>query len=246
MSITGAPNKPTKIGPGVGDTIPAVFCAFGILAAVYAAMKTGQGQFLDVAMYDAILAFCERTVYQYSYTAEVPGGEGNGHPLLCPFGLFEARDGYVAIACPTDKFWTYLTAAMGVAELASDDRFRSNNARVERAAETNQRVGDWTRQHTKKELTDILGGNIPFGPVNNIADIFADQHVKARGMLVEVQQPDADVAVTIAASPIHMTKTPAGIHARSPLLGEHTQTILLECGYGQQQIENLYTEGVVT
>ena len=100
MSITGPKGSPTKVGPGVGDTLPAALTAFGIMAAVYRANKTGEGQFVDVAMYDAVLAFCERIVYQYSYTGDVPGPEGNAHPLLCPFGMFPVRDGLVAIACP--------------------------------------------------------------------------------------------------------------------------------------------------
>ena len=87
MGITGPKGSPTKIGPGVGDTLPAALTAFGLMAAVYRANKTGEGQFVDVAMYDAVLAFCERIVYQYSYTNQIPGPEGNGHPLLCPFGL---------------------------------------------------------------------------------------------------------------------------------------------------------------
>ena len=102
-----------KVGPGLGDTLPAALTAFGIMAAVFRANKTGEGQFVDVAMYDAMLAFCERIIYQYSYTGEVPGPEGNAHPLLCPFGLFPVRDGLVAIACPMDQFWATTRARDG-------------------------------------------------------------------------------------------------------------------------------------
>ena len=114
MGITGpTADQPLKIGPGVGDTVPALMLAFGILAAVRHAERSGQGQFVDISMIDGVLALCERLVHQYSYAGEVAGPEGNGHPLLCPFGLFRAADGWVAIGCPTDKFWVELAAAIG-------------------------------------------------------------------------------------------------------------------------------------
>ncbi len=105
------------------------------MAAVYRANKTGEGQFVDVAMYDAVLAFCERIVYQYSYTGQIPGPEGNGHPLLCPFGLFPVRDGLVAIACPMDQFWAPLARAMGRDDLVDHEQYRTNEARVAHNAE---------------------------------------------------------------------------------------------------------------
>ena len=114
MGITGPDaNTPLKIGPGVGDIVPAMLMTIGILSAVRHAEKTGEGQFVDVGMYDAILALCERIVYQHSYDGTVPGPEGNSHPLLCPFGLFPASDGWVSIACPRDHFWKILAENMG-------------------------------------------------------------------------------------------------------------------------------------
>ncbi|HBC53283.1 MAG TPA: CoA transferase, partial [Alphaproteobacteria bacterium] len=152
MGITGPdPNTPLKIGPGVGDIVPAMLTTIGILSAVRHAEKTGQGQFVDVAMYDGILALCERIVYQHSYDGVVPGPEGNAHPLLCPFGLFPAKDGWVSIACPKDHFWIILTEAMGRPELGEDERYALNIARVQRNAEVVAMVGDWTSTLTKKE-----------------------------------------------------------------------------------------------
>ncbi len=107
MGITGQVpgGAPTKIGPGVGDLVPALFMAFGIVSAVLRARASGEGQFVDVAMVDGVLAICERLVYQHSATGDVPGPEGDGHPLLCPFGLFRAKDGYVSLGVPKDEFW---------------------------------------------------------------------------------------------------------------------------------------------
>jgi len=245
MGITGPDaHTPLKIGPGVGDIVPAMLMAFGILAAVRHAEKTGEGQFVDVGMYDAILAVCERLVYQHSYDGVVPGPEGNSHPLLCPFGLFPAKDGWVSIACPQDHFWKTLADAMGRPELAADERYALNPSRVKHNSEVVALVSGWTRTLTKLELAKILGGKIPFGPVNNAADIFADPHTAARNMLPEVEQPGKG-KVRIAGTPVHMTKTPGGVARRGALLGEDTDAILQDAGYPAEEIAALRDAGVI-
>jgi crotonobetainyl-CoA:carnitine CoA-transferase CaiB-like acyl-CoA transferase len=246
MSITGAKNSPTKVGPGLGDTLPAALTAFGIMAAVFRANKTGEGQFVDVAMYDAMLAFCERIVYQYSYTGEVPRPEGNAHPLLCPFGLFPVRDGLVAIACPMDQFWAPLARAMDRDDLVEHPRYRTNEARVAHNADVVELIAAWTATQTKAQLKASLGGILPFGPVHDVADIFADPHVRARGMLVEIDHPGLARPVQIAGTPIKMTATPGTVHTRAPLLGEHTNAILTEVGYSAGEIELLKQSGAIS
>ena len=176
MGITGPDAEtPMKIGPGVGDIFPATLAAFGIMSAVFEARGSGQGQFMDVAMYDGVLAMCERIVYQQSYTGNSPVPEGNQHPILCPFGVFDASDGQVTIGCPRDGFWTQLVGIMGRPELATDPRFATNNARLANRAETVGLVEGWTRGRTKAEIAKALDGKVPFGPVNTAAEILADQ-----------------------------------------------------------------------
>ena len=238
MSITGPEpgGAPTKVGPGVGDLVPAMFLAYGIAAACWSAQRTGRGQFVDVAMVDAILALCERPVFQFSATGKAPGPEGNGHPLLCPFGLFPARDGYVSLGVPNDRFWVPLVQRMGRPELTSDERYATNEARAAHRHEVERIVADWTARHTKAELSDILGGEIPFGPVLNAADIFSDPHFRMREMLVEVEQPGAAQALTVANTPIRMSVTPGGVRRRAPLTGEHTDQVLSDFGFSPSEI----------
>ncbi len=231
MAITGpAPGQPTKVGPGVGDTVPAMLMAVGVLAAVRHAERTGQGQFIDIAMYDAMLAVCERSVYQHSYQGTVPGPEGNGHPLLCPFGLFEASDGFVSIACPHNDFWAALCAAIGRPELGSDPRYASNAARLSRRAEIIDLVTAWTKARSKREIALALGGKVPAGPVNDVGDIWNDPHVAVRNMLAAVEHPGSERTAMIANSPLRLSATPAGVRRRAPLLGEHTEEVLREAG----------------
>jgi|TARA_Y100000310_G_scaffold339846_2_gene433827 crotonobetainyl-CoA:carnitine CoA-transferase CaiB-like acyl-CoA transferase len=246
MSITGIKDgAPLKVGPGVGDLIPATLAAFGILSALHNADETGEGQFVDVAMYDAILAFSERIVPQHSYTGEIPAPEGNAHPTLCPFGVFPAEDGWVSIACPGDHFWKVLAATMGREDMIEDDRYRNNWLRVQHMDDVIDIVSAWTRKHTKSELTEILGGKIPFGPVNNAEDLFADPHVAARDMLVEVEQPGSAHRFSITNTPIRMTKTQGGVVTRAPLLGEHTDQVLAEGGFSADDIARLHHAGVI-
>jgi formyl-CoA transferase len=237
---------PTKIGPGVGDLIPAMQCAFGILAALHRSRATGHGQFVDVAMVDGVLAACERPVFQYSYDGIAPGPEGNSHPLLCPYGLFAAKDGWVAIGCPHDEFWRLLVRTIGQPELAEDPRYTLTRDRVERRADVEGIVTAWTSVRTKAEITEVLGGKIPFGPVRGIDEIFDDEHIRARGMLAEVEVPGVSGRKFQVVGPaVKLSDTPGSVRTRAPLTGEHTDKILTEFGFDAAEIARLKAERAV-
>lgn len=247
MSITGAQDgDPTKVGPGVGDIVPGLMLGIGILSAVLHARRTGQGQFVDVAMADGVLALCERIVYQQSYEDRTPGPQGNRHPLLCPFGLFPAQDGWVSIACPDEKLWGQLARRIGRPEMADDPRYATNPARVAHAAEVIAAVEAFTRERSKAQLAQILGGVTPFGPVYTAEDIFADPHFRQRDMIVDVEHPGCATPVQIAGVPIKMSQTPGRIARRAPLLGEHTDEVLRDqLGLGPEALVRLRAEGVI-
>jgi crotonobetainyl-CoA:carnitine CoA-transferase CaiB-like acyl-CoA transferase len=247
MGITSTTRggAPTKIGPGVGDIMPAMFLAFGIAAACWRAQRTGEGQFVDIAMVDGVLAVCERLVFQYSATGIAPGTEGNHHPLVCPFGIFPAKDGHVSIGVPKDEFWGPLMTAMGMPDLVHDERYATNAARMDRRQEVIDFISEWTAPRTKQQLIDIFGDKVPFGPVFQADDIFADPHFAARNMLVEVEAPGADRPLTIANTPIRMSRTPGGVRRRAPLTGEDTDRILADFGFAEAEVAALRESGVV-
>ncbi len=247
MGITGATpgGPPVKIGPGVGDIMPALFLAYGVAAACWRAERTGRGQFLDIGMVDGVLAVCERIIFQFSTTGIAPKTEGGSHPLLCPFGLFPAKDGFVSLGVPKDAFWEPLAQIMDRADLTDDPRYATNAARLERRDEVNALIGEWTARRTKQELMEALGGKVPFGPVFGADDIFADPHFAARGMLAEVEIPGAAYPLTIAGTPLHLSETPGGIRTRAPLAGEHTDRVLSDFGLSPIEIEALRRSGAV-
>jgi crotonobetainyl-CoA:carnitine CoA-transferase CaiB-like acyl-CoA transferase len=246
MGITGpGPGHPTKSGPGIGDIFPAALAIVGTLAALHTAQATGQGQFVDVAMYDGIVSLCERPIYQYSYTGEVAQPQGNTHPLLCPFDVFPTMDGHVAIAAPVDRHWQLLCDALGRPELGKDPLFATNSTRVANGEAVREIVADWTRTMTKADIISILGGQVPVGPVNTAEDVMSDPHVKAREMIVEMEQPGSARTIALAGNAIKMTGTPQTAFRRAPLLGEHAEEILREAGLRATEIAELRSAGII-
>ena len=246
MGITGlAGGTPIKIGPGVGDTIPALYAALGLVSAVLHARETGEGQFLDVGMIDAVLGVCERIVHQHSFGHQVPGPEGNHHPFLLPFGVYPAADGFVALACPGDAFFRGLLAALGAPQLLEDDRFATPKARAANRALVIEQLSGLTSRLTKAELQARLGGVVPFGPVMDIAEIARDPHFQARGMLAEIELPGFPEPMRIAGQPIKFAKTRAGVRSRGPDLGEDTEAVLRAHGASDDEMTRWRAAGAI-
>jgi crotonobetainyl-CoA:carnitine CoA-transferase CaiB-like acyl-CoA transferase len=228
LGITGSDAEhPVKVGPGIGDIFPGALAALGILAAVRHADATGQGQLVDVAMYDSVLSMTERIVYQQAMTGMSPLPQGNTHPLLCPYGVVATATGFVTVAAPSDHHWQLLTELIGRPQLAGDARYATNQDRLDHADEVYAEVEAWSRRLPTAGVLEVLGGRIPCGPVNSAADIAADPHVAAREMIVRVDHP-AGGTVDIAGVPIKLTGTPTAGLVRAPRLGEHTSAVLAE------------------
>ena len=204
--------------------------ALGVVSAVRVAEQTGKGQFLDVAMYDAMLAFQKSAVAQFDFTGK-PNPSGLQRAMtLYPFDLFPTKDGRVAIAVGSPHHWDLLCAAMERADLMTDERSASNEARLKNVDWVEAQIVAWTSQHTRAEVMAILNGALPSGPVQNMADIFADPHVEARGMLERCQPGGDNPEMRLAACPIRFTETPTALYQAPPKLGEHNAEVLAEFG----------------
>lgn len=243
--ITGPDaDNPTKIGPGIGDHVPGLFLAIGLLAALHKRGVSGRGQFVDVSMVDAILAITERIVYQHSFAGVVPRPQGNHQPFFAPFGLYPAKDGHVALAATSDPFFERLCTALDARYLLADARFATQAARgtIKPVIEA---VSALTRRFTKAELAARLGGIVPFGPVYAVDDIVADPHFVARDMLPRIEIPGIRQPLAVAGTPIKMTASPGRIERRAPRLGEDSTRVLRELGYTSAAIDSMLESGAL-
>jgi crotonobetainyl-CoA:carnitine CoA-transferase CaiB-like acyl-CoA transferase len=228
VSTTGEPGTfGTRVGPSVGDTFPAALLALGVVSAVHEARRTGQGQFVDVAMYDALVALCEETVYRWSYWGRHDEPHGNAHPIHIPFGLFATKDGAVALAAPTNH-WPVLCEVMGRPDLIDDERTRNNRVRNANRELVTEVVSGWLRERTTAEVLELLGGKVAVGPVNNNEMLFDDPHLRAREMLVAFENPGSERPTVFANSAIKFSRTRSGVHRRAPSLDEHGDEIRAE------------------
>lgn len=228
VATTGEPGTfGTRVGPSVGDTYPATLLALGIVSAVHEARRTGQGQFVDVAMYDGLVAMCEETIYRWSYWGRHDEPHGTMHPIHIPFGLFSTSDGAVAMAAPTNH-WPVLCEIMERPDLIDDERTRDNRARNANRELVMEVVEGWLAERTTAEVLGSLGGRVPVGPVNSNEMLFDDPHLQEREMLVALKTPGADRPTVFANSAIKFSRTPSGVNRRAPLLGEHGDEVRAE------------------
>ncbi len=225
MHMTGHESgPPTKVGLGVGDIFTGVLHAVNILAALHYREQTGVGQFVDTAMYDSMISLAERTVYQYSLTEEAPKRQGNSHPTLFPYNAFEAEDGYIVVAALGDNHWQALCEAMDRPEWAV--AYPHANDRLEHRDELREAIASWVADRTVDDALEALNPAVPSGPVQTVADVYECEHATRRKMLIESALPGTDETVTIAGTPIKMTKTPPEPGDRAPLLDEHREELL--------------------
>jgi crotonobetainyl-CoA:carnitine CoA-transferase CaiB-like acyl-CoA transferase len=228
LAYINGPESATGFGAGasVGDIYPGTLLALGVVAAVHEARLSGRGQFLDVAMYDAITFLCETLIVNYSYEKRVLQARGSGHPNLCPFDIYKTADGSVAIAAPGARHWAQLCEVLGRGDLVDDERTHNVRARVENRELVTEVIESWTLQRSKAAVVQALGGRVPCGPVNTAEDLFRDPHLAVREMIRDVQLPGDNPTVQIAGSPIKFTRTPTQEVSPAPTLDQHRQEIL--------------------
>ncbi len=246
MGVTGPDAEhPSKVGGGVGDTVPGLFAAFGTVNALMHARATGCGQRVDVAMTDSVLALSELMVSQFSYLGVSPQPTGNGIPGMAPFGTVRAKDGTAVLAAVHDPQFRELTQRIGRPELFNDPRFNTEPLRWKNRTELMAMIEAFTSTQTKAELIKLFGGHVPFGPIYSAVEIFADPHYAARNMLPQVDHPGAAEPVTVPGVPVKLSVTPGGVRHRAPLLGEHTRDVLQGLGIDDSQIDDLAGRGIV-
>jgi crotonobetainyl-CoA:carnitine CoA-transferase CaiB-like acyl-CoA transferase len=233
MSITGQKDgqpgaEPMKVGVAVSDLITGLNTAIAILAAIIHQAKTGEGQSIDMALFDAQVAGLANQAMSYLAAGVVPGRLGNAHPNIVPYQVFATADGHLILAISNDNQFRNFAKLAGIAEVAADPRYAKNAERVaNREAVVAMLKPIFTTKTTAEWIKALESANIPCGPINSIDQVFADPHAIARGLTVAMEHPVAG-KLDLVASPLRLEKTPPEYRLPPPLLGQHTDEILAE------------------
>jgi crotonobetainyl-CoA:carnitine CoA-transferase CaiB-like acyl-CoA transferase len=233
MDITGpADGEPMRLGVAFADVFTGVYSALAITAALKERESTGKGSFIDMALLDSLTGVLANQALFYLVSGTPPKRMGNAHPAVVPYQTFPCSDGHVLIACGNDSQFVRMMELLGAPEMAKDERYTTNAARVVNRATLIPRLYELTPKFTRAELTAAFEKvGVPAGPINTIADAFADPQVIARGLRIDRPHPAAKGgSIPGVRSPMTINGRRAAAERAQPQLGEHTDEILREIG----------------
>jgi len=245
--LTGEPGRvPVRVGISLGDTLAALHGVIGILLALQHRNATGEGQVIDVALYEAVFNCMESLVPEYSAFGAVRGPAGSALPGIAPTNAYLCSDGgYALIAGNGDSIFRRLMELIGRADLACDQGLADNAGRVARVSELDQVIGTWTRSRTVEEvLTALDAVSVPAGRIYTVEDIARDPHYRARGMLDTVHMEDG-TSLTVPGVIPKLSKSPGKRNRNAPRLGQDTKQVLREIGLRDDQIKQMIERGIV-
>ncbi len=251
MSVTGEPaaegGRPMKVGVGIADVMCGMYASVAVLAALRARETSGRGQHIDLSLLDTQMAWLINQGAAYLTDGQVPERLGNAHPSIAPYDTFPASDGWFIIAAGNDAQFRRLCEAGGHPELAQDARFCVNVDRVRNRDALTPLVREMTRRRDKGWwIATLEQAGVPCGPVNDIAEAFADPQAAHRGARLSMAHPAAGAgAVELIANPIRYSETPVTYRHAPPMLGQHSAEVLTEAGFTAAEITELATAGVI-
>jgi crotonobetainyl-CoA:carnitine CoA-transferase CaiB-like acyl-CoA transferase len=251
MSVTGEPDDvpgggPQRAGVPVADIITGMYASIAICAALAHRAETGAGQHLDLALLDSQIALLAYQNTNFFATGTPPRRIGNLHPNIVPYQPFRTRDGDVILACGNDNLYRKFCEAAGCAGLAADPRFATNGKRVENRVELARLLQEIFARRSTREWVQLLeAAGVPNGPINNIAQVFDEPQVKARGIRIEADHPVAG-RLPMVASPMRFSGTPLEHRIAPPVLGQHTDEVLRAVlGMSDAEIARLRADGAI-
>ncbi|QBM29189.1 CaiB/BaiF CoA transferase family protein [Hydrogenophaga pseudoflava] len=245
--LTGEPGRvPVRVGISLGDTLAALHGVIGILLALQHRHTTGEGQVIDVALYEAVFNCMESLLPEYSAFGAVRGPAGSALPGIAPTNAYLCRDGgYALIAGNGDSIFRRLMTLIGRDDLANDPALADNAGRVARVAELDQVIGDWTKDRTVEEvMTALDAASVPAGRIYTVEDIAKDPHYQARGMLEKVRMDDG-TELTVPGVVPKLSRSPGARDRVAPGLGQDTVSVLNDIGLSADQIRQLIDRGIV-
>jgi len=246
--VCGDPSSPpSRFGISIGDSLAATFATIGALAALYERNHTGQGQVVDSAIYEAVLAMMESLITEYDQAGYIRERTGPVLPNVAPSNVYPTRDSrFLLIAANQDTVFRRLAQAMGQPELAEDERYASHAARGRHQVELDQIVADWSVQHDIPELIDILEkSGVPAGPIYRAPEMLEDAHFKARQAIIKIMHPQFGELAMQNVVP-KLSRTPGAVRHPDPMLGEHNEEVFRNLlGMEAAEIESLRAAGVI-
>lgn len=245
MDITGF-NMPTRVGVAIADLVGGLYGAQGILTALIAREKTGEGQHVDIALLDGLVSLLSYQAGTYITTGESPNRKGNRHPLSTPYENFATKDGQVIIAAGNQRLWeTLCNKVLIQPDLIKDPRFLTMADRNVNEPALKQIMEEITSKKTTDEWIKLLEQEgIPCGRIRKVGEVLESENTKAREMIVEVEDA-ARGKMKLLGIPVKLSKTHADIRLMPPLLGQHTEVVLKELGYNEQDIKELKSKGAI-
>lgn len=250
MYTSGDPDSdPVRVGLPIADLLAPLFAVIGVLSAIVEVEQSGVGQQVDVSMLGALTSLLSIEPFDALELLGVPTRTGRTVPRLAPFGMFPAKDGWVALCAPTDAFASGVFRAIGAPELAEDPRFRTRDQRVGNSTELHARLAEWTGTRAKDDIVTILAEHgVPAAPVRAPAEAIDDELVRRRGEVVDLEHPEygATGKVSGPGIPIRFSESAVGFDKPAPHLGEHTDETLRDLlGYSAERIAGLRKSGAL-
>ncbi|MFM0157046.1 CaiB/BaiF CoA transferase family protein [Paraburkholderia sediminicola] len=239
MSVTGMPDAgPTRVGVAIGDMTAGMWTAMGVLAALLSRERTGRGQRVESSLLASLVALLGVQGQRYLSAGEIPEPTGNDHPVIAPYGVFDAKDGPLNLAPGTPDMWIRLCELLDLEAIMSDPRFVTNEQRMQHRKELKVIIDARLRMRTRAEWTcDMIRLGIPAGPINNLQDVFADPQVVHCGLVEEVAHSTIGQLKQVASAIGMGEMTEGSVRMPPPMLGEHTGEVLKEFGFAQAQID---------
>ena len=248
MSVTGQPGEgPMRVGIAISDTSAGMFLGQGVLMALLHREKTGEGSWVHTSLLESMLSKLDFQGARYTMAGEVPGQEGNNHPTNSPMGVFHTLDGMVNLAASTNKMFAAFTAAVGQPGLAENEKFRNTRGRIANRHELWQLINGITTGMMTAELVELANdAGCPCGPIYDIAEAFEDEHVRTLKMRRTTSREEMG-KFDLVRSPINMSTFPISDHFErpGPVLGEHTDEVLIEMGFNAEDINRLRQAGAI-
>ncbi len=246
MSLTGFPDVPIRDIVSFVDYGTALHAAFGAMAALYERETSGRGQLIDVSLLATSAMFMQPLLAERAMTGILRRQQGNTSYHTAPNDVYRTRDGWIIVPTIGNAMFRRWARLIGREDLIDDPRFADDISRANNSEIINQAMSDWCGWHTRDEaIAELERVRVPCGPVYNLDEVLADPQVNARNLFEEREYPGSSAPVPLAATPVRLSETPARITRLAPRLGEHNREVLLELGFGTDEIATLIEEGAI-